>query len=91
MDYNSYAYRHATVLMKTVQMTLDEELVTAVDRAARKLGKSRSAFTREALREALARVRARALEEKHRAGYAREPVRRGEFSLWEAEQVWPEP
>ncbi len=77
--------------MKTVQMTLDEELVKAVDRAARKLGKSRSAFAREALREALARVRARALEEKHRAGYARKPVRRSEFELWEAEQIWPEP
>jgi len=77
--------------MKTVQMTLDEDLVEAVDRAARKLGKSRSAFTRQALRDALALMRARALEEKHRAGYARKPVRRGEFSLWEAEQVWPEP
>ena len=77
--------------MRTVQMTLDEDLVEAVDRAARKLGKSRSAFAREALREALARVRARALEEKHRAGYSRKPARRGEFSVWEAEQVWPEP
>ncbi|HEY3204322.1 MAG TPA: ribbon-helix-helix protein, CopG family [Thermoanaerobaculia bacterium] len=77
--------------MKTVQMTLDEDLVASVDRVARKLGQSRSAFTREALREALARVRIRALEEKHRAGYKAKPVRRGELSLWEAEQVWPEP
>ena len=77
--------------MKTVQMTLDEDLVASVDRVARRLGKSRSAFTREALREALARLRARSLEEKHRAGYAGKPVRRGEFSPWEAEQVWPEP
>lgn len=77
--------------MKTVQMTLDEDLVDAVDRAARKLGKSRSAFAREALRAALDRVRVRALEEKHRSGYERKPVRRGEFSLWEAEQSWPEP
>lgn len=77
--------------MKTVQMTLDEDLVEAVDRVARKLGKSRSAFAREALREALARVRIKAQEAKHRAGYTRKPVRRGEFSLWESEQVWPEP
>ena len=77
--------------MKTVQMTLDEDLVASVDRVARKLGKSRSAFTREALRDALARVRARTLEEKHRTGYATKPVRRGEFSRWEAEQIWPEP
>lgn len=77
--------------MKTVQMTLDEDLVEAVDRAARKLGTSRSAFARDALREALGRVRARALEQKHRAGYTREPVRPGEFSVWETEQVWTEP
>jgi metal-responsive CopG/Arc/MetJ family transcriptional regulator len=77
--------------MKTVQMTMDEKLVDAVDRAARKLGKSRSAFTRQALREALDRARARSLEERHRAGYAAKPVRRGEFDRWEAEQEWPEP
>jgi metal-responsive CopG/Arc/MetJ family transcriptional regulator len=77
--------------MRTVQMTLDEDLVEAVDRTARKLGKSRSAFARDALREALARVRVKALEERHRAGYARKPVRRGEFGAWEAEQVWTEP
>ena len=77
--------------MRTVQMTLEEDLVEAVDRAARKLGTTRSAFARKALREALARARDRALEEKHRVGYARKPVRSGEFEVWESEQVWPEP
>jgi len=77
--------------MKTVQMTLDENLVEAVDRAARKLGKSRSAFTRDALREALARERLRNLERRHRHGYARQPVQVGEFDAWESEQVWIEP
>jgi metal-responsive CopG/Arc/MetJ family transcriptional regulator len=77
--------------MRTVQMTLDEDLVEAVDRVSRKLGKSRSAFTREALREALASVRVKALERRHRAGYERKPVRRGEFDVWETEHVWPEP
>ena len=38
--------------MKTVQMTLDENLVKAVDSAAKKLGTTRSAFTRQALRSA---------------------------------------
>jgi metal-responsive CopG/Arc/MetJ family transcriptional regulator len=72
-------------------MTLDEELVAAVDRVARKLGTSRSAFAREALRDALARVRVRSLEQKQRDGYLRKPVRRGEFNVWEREQVWIEP
>lgn len=76
--------------MRTVQMTLDPELVAAVDRAARQLGTSRSAFAREALRAALRRLQERALEQKHREGYRRKPVRRSEFSDWEAEQVWIE-
>lgn len=73
--------------MKTVQMTLDEHLVKAVDSAAKKLGTTRSAFTREALRSALKAVRVKELESKHREGYRRKPVKRGEFD-WESEQVW---
>ena len=77
--------------MRTVQMTLDEKLVADVDRVARKLGTSRSAFAREALRDALTRVRIRSLEQKQRDGYARKPVRRGEFDVWEREQTRVEP
>ena len=74
--------------MKTVQMTLDEHLVRAVDSAARKLGTTRSAFTREALRAALKEVRVKELESRHREGYKRKPVKRGEVGDWESEQVW---
>lgn len=76
--------------MKTVQMTLDETLVSAVDKAARKLKISRSAFTREALRTALKRIRDEGEEQRHRAGYMRKPVKKGEFDIWEDEQVWGE-
>jgi metal-responsive CopG/Arc/MetJ family transcriptional regulator len=76
--------------MKTVQMTLDEELVAEVDRAAAAKGKSRSAFTRDALRAALASEHERQLEHQHRLGYERQPVKPGEFDDWEAEQVWPD-
>ncbi len=74
--------------MRTVQMTLDTELVIAVDKAARRLGTTRSAFARRALREAIKQVQLRALEEKQRRGYARKPVRSGEFDSRESEQVW---
>jgi metal-responsive CopG/Arc/MetJ family transcriptional regulator len=74
--------------MKTVQMTLDEDLIVAVDRAAKKLGTSRSQFTRTALREALAQLSTRRLEERDREGYRRKPVRKGEFDVWHAEQSW---
>ncbi|HEX9736377.1 MAG TPA: ribbon-helix-helix protein, CopG family [Thermoanaerobaculia bacterium] len=74
--------------MQTVQMTLDEDLVTEVDAAASRLGTSRSAFTRDALRLALAELRERELENRHRDGYRRHPVQPGEVSDWEDEQVW---
>jgi predicted transcriptional regulator len=77
--------------MRTVQLTLDEELVEAVDKAAAEQGSSRSRFTRDALRAALARARERALEQKHREGYRRKPVKRGEFRLGPGEPAWGEP
>ena len=76
--------------MKTVQMTLEEDLVQRVDRVVRKLGTTRSAFTRDALKAALARLREQELERKHREGYERVPVAPGEFDDWLDEQVWPD-
>jgi metal-responsive CopG/Arc/MetJ family transcriptional regulator len=77
--------------MRTVQLTLDEELVDAVDRMVKRLGTTRSGFTREALRAALVRSKERAMERKHREGYLRKQPKRGEFKVWEKEQVWGEP
>jgi metal-responsive CopG/Arc/MetJ family transcriptional regulator len=74
--------------MRTIQMTLDEDLVKAVDRVSKQLKTSRSAFTRKALREALTRYNLEQLEDKHRRGYELQPVASDEFSVWEAEQVW---
>jgi metal-responsive CopG/Arc/MetJ family transcriptional regulator len=76
--------------MKTVQMTLEDSLVAEVDRAVKKIGTTRSAFARQALRAALNQLKAGEKEKRHREGYARKPVRQGEFSGWEDEQVWPE-
>jgi metal-responsive CopG/Arc/MetJ family transcriptional regulator len=74
--------------MKTVQMTLDEALVRRVDRVRKQLRQSRSAFTRDALREYLARHTTAELERRHREGYERHPVGADEFSGWESEQAW---
>ncbi len=74
--------------MRTVQVTLDEELAKAVDLAAHRLSQSRSAFTRDALRAALEKLELRTLEQQHREGYLRHPVNAGEFSDFEDEQVW---
>jgi metal-responsive CopG/Arc/MetJ family transcriptional regulator len=69
-------------------MTLDDDLVKAVDRVSKDLCTSRSAFARKALRDALARYELAQLEHKHRRGYERHPVATHEFSVWETEQAW---
>jgi metal-responsive CopG/Arc/MetJ family transcriptional regulator len=69
-------------------MTLDDELVEAVDKVVEDLKTTRSSFTRNALREALERYHARRLEEQHRKGYELRPVAKDEFSVWEKEQDW---
>ena len=74
--------------MKTVQMTLDEELLAAVDKMVRKLKTTRSAFTRKALMDAIERLNVSRLEQKHIQGYAQRPVTKDEFSVWENEQKW---
>lgn len=76
--------------MKTVQMTLDEDLVKAIDQVSKQLHTSRSAFARMALREALARYNIKQLERKHRQGYEQHPVSPDEFSVWESEHAWGE-
>lgn len=75
--------------MKTVQMTLNEKLVSAVDKAAKQLGTTRSGFTRIALSRELNRLKDKELERKHREGYLRTPIKPDEFESWETEQSWP--
>lgn len=77
--------------MKTIQMTIDEELLSEVDTAVRDLGTSRSAFLREALHLALKRLEIAAMERQHIAGYKRFPIQDDEFDVWQDEQVWEQP
>ena len=75
--------------MRTVQMTLEEELIAEVDQLVARLGSTRSAFTRAALRQAIRRLELAEKEQRHLEGYGRQPVNPGEFSDWEDEQIWP--
>lgn len=74
--------------MKTIQMTLDEDLVRTVDRVVKTLHTTRSAFTRDALRQAVNNIHLGKLEKRHRLGYTKKPATRGEFDVWGAEQKW---
>jgi len=69
-------------------MTLDDDLVQAVDRVSKELSTSRSAFARKALRDAIARYNLEQMERKHRRGYEQHPLASDEFSVWETEQAW---
>jgi metal-responsive CopG/Arc/MetJ family transcriptional regulator len=77
--------------MKTIQMTLDEGLLTSIDAARQRRHVTRSAFLREAAENYLLRLRTEQKEAQHAQGYARQPVETGEFDVWEEEQVWPGP
>lgn len=74
--------------MKTIQMTLDEELIKSVDHVVKKLQTTRSAFTRTALREAISNYNMKKLERKQQLGYQTHPVQSDEFDVWENEQAW---
>jgi metal-responsive CopG/Arc/MetJ family transcriptional regulator len=91
-------YRHLNVEstveyiphMETVQIVVDKELLTAADKAARRLKQNRSALVREALREYLLRLEMRAREQRDREGYAKKPQALKESRAWEMEAAWPE-
>jgi len=76
------------LIMKTVQMTLDDDLVKAVDEVIKQQKTTRSEFTRKALRNALKQFREEQLEKAHRIGYEKKPVAPEEFSIWKDEQQW---
>ena len=75
--------------METIQVVLDSKLLQAADRAAQNTKRNRSALIRDALREHLRRLEIRALEERDRDGYAKEPQMHAEALVWEAEAAWP--
>ena len=76
--------------MKTIQMTIDEQLLEEVDQAIQKLDTNRSAFIREALQLALNQLKIRQMEIRHAIGYDKHPVKPEEFDIWQEEQAWSE-
>jgi metal-responsive CopG/Arc/MetJ family transcriptional regulator len=75
--------------METIQVVLDAKLLEATDHAARRTKRNRSALIRDALRAHLRNLETRALEERDREGYERQPQAHEESVVWEAEAAWP--
>lgn len=78
-------------MLRTIQITIEKQLLDEVDSTVAELGVSRSAFIRDALRHAMADLRMGQLEERHALGYRHYPVQTGEFDVWQAEQYWGKP
>ncbi len=76
--------------MQTIQVVLDDKLLRAADRAARRVRVNRSALIREALRLHLERMRTKELEDREREGYRKHPDTGEDALLWEREAAWPE-
>ena len=74
--------------MTTIQITINEALLTILDDAAPDVDISRFAFTAEAIEMALRLRHVKKLEERHALGYALKSPMLGEFDGWESEQVW---
>ncbi len=75
--------------MVTIQVTLEEKLLSRLDKALKGRRRQRSAFIRQSIGAQLDRERIRRLEAQHREGYLRTPVREGEFPDLSV-QAWPE-
>ena len=76
-------------MMQTIQIVLEKELLQAADKAAIRTKQNRSALVRDALREYLRRLEARAMEKRDREGYRKQPQTASEWQAWESEAAWP--
>jgi len=76
--------------MATIQVVIDDRLLRAADRMAKKNQVNRSALFREALRAYLKNEHFRELERREREAYERTPDDLSEVALWEGVAAWPE-
>ena len=75
--------------MKTIQITIDPELLHKIDNDEESIKIGRSAFLRKAVRYYLEQKRLKSISEQYRSGYRRESEINDDLTSWEDEQVWP--
>lgn len=74
--------------MRAIQITVDERLLGALDRALGGGRRQRSAFIRQSIANELRRMKRRRLEEADRRGYTELPIGPDEFSVEPRELAW---
>lgn len=75
--------------MKTIQITIDEQLLSRLDAAEEVRRAGRSAVLRRAVSEYLDRQRRAAIARQYRQAYGADPGLGDEFEGWEDEAAWP--
>jgi metal-responsive CopG/Arc/MetJ family transcriptional regulator len=75
--------------MKTIQITIDPELLHKIDNDEESKKKGRSAFLRQAVQYYLEQKRLKSISEQYRSGYKHESAKNDDLTSWEDEQVWP--
>jgi len=75
-------------MLKTIQVTLSQELLDQIDQLVSDLDTNRSAFARQAFEDALLRLRIAEMEQQDAEGYALLPQDPDELALWENAQSW---
>jgi len=71
---------------KTIQVVLDSKLLQKMDRAVQSTKRSRSMLIQDAIREYLAHLETRTLEQRDRDGYLNHPqLSRAAPAAWPAE------
>jgi metal-responsive CopG/Arc/MetJ family transcriptional regulator len=74
--------------MKTIQITIEDELLDKLDKFLNGQARARSAFIRASIEKELERARIRALDEQDRLGYLQTPITEDEFVIDPEFQGW---
>ena len=75
---------------KPIQILMEESLLAAVDREARRRGSDRSKLIRAAVERWLEEAKRREREERYVRSLQSDPGEPKEAAAWESIQVWPE-
>jgi metal-responsive CopG/Arc/MetJ family transcriptional regulator len=75
--------------MKTIQITVDDELLARLDADDETRRDGRSAVFRRAANEYLRRRRRASITNDYRTGYGKKAGLGAEFEGWESEGMWP--
>jgi|YNPBryantNP2012_1023418.scaffolds.fasta_scaffold22324_3 metal-responsive CopG/Arc/MetJ family transcriptional regulator len=75
-------------MLKTIQITVPEQLLRRIDEAAAELKTSRSGLARQAFEETLFRLQVAQMERQDAAAYALQPQDLEEVTAWGGVQDW---